>query len=76
MSLFLFLLSFYVTIPGAETWKNKYPTCGGRSQSPINIKSQKLIATNARALVWKNYKKVPESMTLANEGITGKDKKK
>ncbi|XP_053603550.1 carbonic anhydrase 7-like [Plodia interpunctella] len=49
-------------------WSAKYPNCGGRSQSPVNLPAKGLIKAKARKLAFINYDAVPISLTLQNDG--------
>ncbi|XP_028044077.1 carbonic anhydrase 3-like [Bombyx mandarina] len=52
-----------------NNWWKKYPQCGGRSQSPVDIPVKGLIkARRGRPLLFCNYDVSPENMTLIKDG--------
>lgn len=58
---------------GPHTWKDLYPESTGSNQSPINITTRLAIVVQpSEPLRWSNYNSGPLSMTIANDGHTGK----
>nr|XP_021208933.1 carbonic anhydrase 1 isoform X2 [Bombyx mori] len=55
-----------------NNWWKKYPQCGGRSQSPVDIPVKGLIkARRGRPLLFCNYDVPPENMTLIKDERRG-----
>lgn len=65
---------FYSTETGPSYWKNTYPTCGGSSQSPINVELRNIhYKRDMPPIFFEGYDTIPEnvSYTLLNNGHTG-----
>jgi hypothetical protein len=48
---YLFSFKYHFYIPGPSTWANTYPTCAGKSQSPIGKEEQLHLSWNL-AILW------------------------
>lgn len=58
---------------GPHTWKDLYPGSTGNNQSPINIITRLTVVVQpSEPLRWINYNSVPQSMTITNNGHTGR----
>ena len=59
---------------GTDYSADKYPVCGGHSQSPINIEPASTEYKSYGSFVFKNYDSVPNyvSLKLENKGHTGR----
>ncbi|XP_060801892.1 carbonic anhydrase 1 [Amyelois transitella] len=49
-------------------WSIAFPSCGGRSQSPVNLPARGLVNSKAKKLLFINYDTRPTSMSLQNDG--------
>lgn len=59
---------------GPHTWKDLYPESTGSNQSPINIITRlALVMEPSESLKWNGYNNTPLSMTIANDGHTGRN---
>ncbi|CAI9730464.1 Hypothetical predicted protein [Octopus vulgaris] len=54
-----------------EDWKEDYPSCGGKNQSPISIylKDTRYLRTNE--LIFSGYSTTASNLTMTNTGYTG-----
>lgn len=63
----------YADHNGPHTWKLSFPESGGCSQSPINIVTRSAcVVQPSEPLKWRGYSIQPVSMTMTNDGNSGK----
>lgn len=53
---------------GPETWPEHFPTCGGKSQSPIDISLNEVEPKAFPKLIQSNYWAQPQKMIVENNG--------
>lgn len=53
---------------GPQNWKNLYPTCGGRQQSPIDVITKTAKKSGSSSFHIKGYSELPQSITSYNTG--------
>nr|XP_032513233.1 uncharacterized protein LOC116767150 isoform X3 [Danaus plexippus plexippus] len=57
------------TYKDQHDWPRRYPDCGGRSQSPVNLPYTPLVkAKESRQLMFLNYDVLPKKLMLCNDG--------
>jgi len=65
----LHLIQFYL---GPSAWPQKFETCGGQKQSPVEIIPTAANKTEFSPLVWTDYLEPSRSFTLLNNWQGGK----
>ncbi|XP_021916686.1 carbonic anhydrase 1-like isoform X2 [Zootermopsis nevadensis] len=67
----LFLVCGCTIVVGPHTWRNYYPECDGKNQSPINLMTKKaLVVNDSDDLLWFNYHIPPSCIKIFNDGQT------
>ena len=58
---------------GPHMWKLSYPESAGSNQSPVNIVTRlAVVVQSSQPLKWIGYRSQPVSMSMANDGNSGK----
>lgn len=58
-----------------DKWKDKFPSCGGSNQSPVNLDFKKFReVVDPQKLQFHHYDNVPKKMIIVNNGHTRKNK--
>lgn len=62
---------FFFLIIGPSHWGEKYSTCVGKHQSPIDISEKYISLVKLDPLFFENFDEVPIEASLTNNGHTG-----